>query len=196
MEKEKFGRFVSSLRKELGMTQKDLAERLCLTDKAISKWERGLSFPDISMLEPMAEIFNVTVVELLQGERLQEDVPISMKEAEKIVGESLSISDEEINRKHIQSKTIILICCVAIMFCISLAMNIQNLSERKKETRILKTELDVYQTTKDEKGTEVFINPHDALNQMIKDCQEGEMEGNLTKYLEILENSLEEEMDE
>lgn len=196
MEKEKFGRFVSSLRKELGMTQKDLAERLCLTDKAISKWERGLSFPDISMLEPMAEIFNVTVVELLQGERLQEDVPISMKEAEKIVGESLSISDEEINRKHIQSKTIILICCVAIMFCISLAMNIQNLSERKKETRILKTELDVYQTTKGEKGTEVFINPHDALNQMIKDCQEGEMEGNLTKYLEILENSLEEEMDE
>lgn len=155
-----------------------------------------MSFPDISMLEPMAEIFNVTVVELLQGERLQEDVPISMKEAEKIVGESLSISDEEINRKHIQSKTIILICCVAIMFCISLAMNIQNLSERKKETRILKTELDVYQTTKDEKGTEVFINPHDALNQMIKDCQEGEMEGNLTKYLEILENSLEEEMDE
>lgn len=43
MEKEKFGRFVSSLRKELGMTQKDLAERLCLTDKAISKWERGVS---------------------------------------------------------------------------------------------------------------------------------------------------------
>ena len=41
MEKEKFGNFVALLRKEQGMTQKDLAERLCLTDKAVSKWERG-----------------------------------------------------------------------------------------------------------------------------------------------------------
>ena len=43
MDKEKFGHFVSTLRKEKGMTQKDFAEKLFLTDKAVSKWERGVS---------------------------------------------------------------------------------------------------------------------------------------------------------
>ena len=51
MDNEKFGQFVRSMRKEKQMTQQQLADRLHLTDKAVSKWERGLSLPDISMLE-------------------------------------------------------------------------------------------------------------------------------------------------
>ena len=50
MDNEKFGKFIQKLRKEKNMTQKQLGEKLNITDKAISKWERGLSFPDISML--------------------------------------------------------------------------------------------------------------------------------------------------
>ena len=49
MDNEKFGQFVRSMRKEKQMTQQQLADRLHLTDKAVSKWERGLSLPDISM---------------------------------------------------------------------------------------------------------------------------------------------------
>ena len=197
MEKEKFGNFVAFLRKEQGMTQKDLAERLCLTDKAVSKWERGLSFPDISMLEPLAEIFGVTILELLQGERIQEETAISIEETQKIMERSLNISDKEADRKHIQSKTVILICCMVLMFGITLVMNAQSLREWKlKEEQMLQTELDAYRTAWDENGNEVFVNPYDALNQMVQDYQEDQVEEKLTRRLEILENSLKEERKE
>ena len=52
IDNQKFGRFVAALRKEKGYTQKELAEKLFLSNKAISKWERGLSLPDIALLGP------------------------------------------------------------------------------------------------------------------------------------------------
>lgn len=69
MNHQKFGNFIIELRKENNMTQKELADKLHLTDKAISKWERGLSFPDIAILKPLSEILKVSVIELLNGER-------------------------------------------------------------------------------------------------------------------------------
>ena len=72
-----FGSFLAQLRREKGMTQKELAACLYVSDKAVSKWERGLSVPDISLLVPLAEQLNVTVAELLQGCRVgeTEDLP-------------------------------------------------------------------------------------------------------------------------
>ena len=64
IDKEKFGIFVCERRKEKKMTQKELAEKLYVSDKAVSKWERGLSMPDISLLIPMSEVLEVTVTEL------------------------------------------------------------------------------------------------------------------------------------
>lgn len=58
---------VASLRKERGMTQSELAEEMGVTDKAVSKWERDLSFPDVTTLPRLAGIFNVTVDELMQA---------------------------------------------------------------------------------------------------------------------------------
>ena len=55
IDKEQFGRFVAALRKERGLTQKELAQQLYLSDKAISKWETGGSMPDIAVLTPLAE---------------------------------------------------------------------------------------------------------------------------------------------
>lgn len=69
MDNMKFGKFIQELRKERNMTQKELAEKLNLTDKAISKWERGIGFPDIAMLKPLSEIFNVSIIELLNGQK-------------------------------------------------------------------------------------------------------------------------------
>jgi hypothetical protein len=69
MDNVKFGQFIAKLRKEKNMTQKQLAEKLHLTDKAISKWERGLSFPDIATLKPLSELFDVSITELLSGEQ-------------------------------------------------------------------------------------------------------------------------------
>lgn len=69
MDNEKFGNFIKELRKEKGLTQKELGDKINITDKAISKWERGLSFPDISMLNSLADFFEIDVSELLNGER-------------------------------------------------------------------------------------------------------------------------------
>ena len=65
IDKQQFGAFVARLRKEKGWTQKELAERLCISDKAVSKWETGASIPDTAMLLPLSEVLGVTVTELL-----------------------------------------------------------------------------------------------------------------------------------
>ena len=66
MTQQTFGSMIATLRKEKGMTQLELAEKMAITDKAVSKWERDLSFPDISALPKLAEILNVTVDELMR----------------------------------------------------------------------------------------------------------------------------------
>ena len=66
MKKKTLGMMISSLRKEKGMTQLELAEKMGVTDKAVSKWERDLSFPDINSIPKLAEVFEVSVDELMQ----------------------------------------------------------------------------------------------------------------------------------
>ena len=67
MKKQTFGAMLATLRKEKAMTQLELAEQMGVTDKAVSKWERDLSFPDVSSLPRLAEILDVSVDELMQG---------------------------------------------------------------------------------------------------------------------------------
>ncbi len=71
MDNEKMAKFICELRKARGLTQKELAQRLGITDKAVSKWERGLSCPDITLLVPLAQILGVTTGELLEGEKIK-----------------------------------------------------------------------------------------------------------------------------
>ncbi len=68
MDNRKIGEFITITRKQKNMTQKELADILGVTDKAISKWERGAGYPDISTLKPLADVLGVTVTELLEGE--------------------------------------------------------------------------------------------------------------------------------
>ena len=69
MEKKTIGGFIAALRKVNGMTQKELAERLNVSDKTVSRWERDDGAPDLATIPAIAEIFNVTCDELLRGER-------------------------------------------------------------------------------------------------------------------------------
>lgn len=68
MDNKKIGEFISTLRKNRNLTQKDLADILGITDKAVSKWERGVGYPDISILHPLADALGTSVNELLEGE--------------------------------------------------------------------------------------------------------------------------------
>lgn len=67
MKKKTLGMMISSLRKEKGMTQLELAEKMGVTDKAVSKWERDLSYPDLNSIPKLAEIFGVSVEDLMQN---------------------------------------------------------------------------------------------------------------------------------
>lgn len=69
MEAKKFGQFIAGIRKEKKMTQAELAGKIHVTDKAISRWERGLGFPDIQILEPLAQALGISVLELMRSER-------------------------------------------------------------------------------------------------------------------------------
>lgn len=64
------GAAIKALREKKHLTQQQLAEKLCVSDKAVSKWETGKGFPDISLIEPLASILQVSVPELLSGEQI------------------------------------------------------------------------------------------------------------------------------
>lgn len=68
MNQEKIGKFISQKRKEVNLTQEDLAEKLNISKNAISKWERGLNLPNVSIMQELCEILNITIIELLNGE--------------------------------------------------------------------------------------------------------------------------------
>ena len=80
MDAKQFGDFLQSRRKELALTQSDLAQRLHVTDKAISRWERGVGFPDIKLLEPLADALEVSLTELLKCEVMARPLPETARE--------------------------------------------------------------------------------------------------------------------
>ena len=70
MEQEMIGKFIPACRKEKGLTQMQLAEKLNITNRAVSKWETGKSMPDVSLMLDLCSILGITVNELLSGERI------------------------------------------------------------------------------------------------------------------------------
>lgn len=72
MDLNKTGKFIALIRKEKGLTQRELAEKLNLSEKTISKWERGVGFPNISLILPLCKCLEIDANELMTGERLQD----------------------------------------------------------------------------------------------------------------------------
>ncbi|MDO4719836.1 MAG: helix-turn-helix transcriptional regulator [Peptostreptococcaceae bacterium] len=96
---EQFGKFLNQLRKEKGWTQKELARSLFVSDKAVSKWERGLSMPDVALLLPLSELLGVSTTELLSGKRLDSKDEFTREEVERMVQKTLVLTGEEEKRR-------------------------------------------------------------------------------------------------
>lgn len=96
------GQFISELRKEKGLTQKDIGDKLNITDNSVSKWERGINAPDIYYLGPLSEILGVSVKELLNGERNIRKRKIK-KADKKIVLETKNLSKNFGNKKILKA---------------------------------------------------------------------------------------------
>ena len=101
MDNERFGSFLARLRREQGLTQKELADRLNVTDKAVSKWETGKGFPDVKLLEPLAQALGVSLVELMQGKRQEADT-LTVAEADAAVSQALGQSDRAVTRRYLR----------------------------------------------------------------------------------------------
>lgn len=119
IDKKSFGEFISMLRKEKSMTQKDLASRLLVSDKAVSKWETGNSMPDITLLVPLAEVLEVTVTELLECKRIEKNDSIDADRTDEIVKKVITLSEEEqdlfrMNRK----KRLIFFVPIVVVACV------------------------------------------------------------------------------
>ena len=113
--KEKMGSFISQLRKEKGMTQKELAEKLFISAKAVSKWETGISTPDVGLLMPLADILGVTVTELLQSEKLPQEKVIDKYNADEIVAKAIRISNGEIKSGFAEKKHCVTLFAVSLI---------------------------------------------------------------------------------
>lgn len=106
MDQKKIGSFLKELRKEKGITQEEFAEKLNVSGRSVSRWETGSNMPDISLLIEIAEFFDVSIPEIINGERKSE----SMNEEVKEVADKLSDyanAEKEKLIKNIRSESII-----------------------------------------------------------------------------------------
>ena len=100
IDKQQFGSFIAMLRKEKGYTQKELAQRLFISDKAVSKWETAVSIPDTALLIPLADLLGVSVTELLMCERIKDSSPLDAGQVEGLVKTAISYSGENTTRAY------------------------------------------------------------------------------------------------
>ena len=108
LDNKKFGKFILENRKKKNYTQKDIAERLFVSTQAVSKWERGLSFPDINLLVPLAEILDVKISELLDTDNKEDDL-------KELVDTLVSISENNPEKKKNLLKKKLLIFIASYM---------------------------------------------------------------------------------
>lgn len=128
MDCEKIGNFIMQNRKAKKLTQKQLADKLCVTDRAISRWERGVGTPDISLLITLGEILEVSVNEILLGEKIEN---ITKEQSDKILVDSISLYKKNDIKKTVKTIFLIMIMIIFLLFAVTffnISMIISNLS--------------------------------------------------------------------
>lgn len=117
MDAKKLGVFISQIRKEKNMTQLELANQIHVSDKAVSRWERGIGFPDIQLLEPLSNALGITVAELMDCKRKEQYTNV---EASNLMNDYNSYK-KECFRQDRNATKLSLICTIGISFCVFLS---------------------------------------------------------------------------
>lgn len=131
MDVKRTGSFIAEMRKGKNMTQAELAAKLQVTDKAVSRWERGVGYPDITLLEPLAGQLGVTVLGILRGEKTFPD-KMTGEETEQTVAETVRLAAGQ--RRQAVRRVILL----AIVMLIGAAMLIWGILWWTSQQRALK----------------------------------------------------------
>ena len=119
MNQEKIGKFIAKCRRDKKLTQSELAEKLNISNKAISKWETGRGMPDASIMLELCEYLGITVNELLSGEKLEEG-----EYKEKANENIINIAKESEKNKKVKNKIIIVLTIIIIFSILLLITNI------------------------------------------------------------------------
>ena len=128
IDKRQFGMFLASLRKARGMTQKQLAQALYISDKAVSKWETGQSLPDIMLLSPLAELLGVTVTELLECRRLEAGEALAQERVEGLLQKAAGFAEAAPERDRPRGKRLVVyLLCVVLSAAELLAVHLLRL---------------------------------------------------------------------
>ena len=114
MDAQKFGTFIAQCRKEKSMTQSELAAKIMVTDKAVSRWERGKGFPDINLLLPLAEALEVSVLELMHSERQKDKAQLFQDDT--IIVHLMENAVEMNKQNKQQDRIIACISCITMFF--------------------------------------------------------------------------------
>ncbi len=114
MDAQKFGAFIAQCRKEKSMTQSELAAKIMVIDKAVSRWERGKGFPDINLLLPLAEALEVSVLELMHSERQKDKVQLFQDDT--IIVHLMENAVEMNKQNKQQDRIIACISCITMFF--------------------------------------------------------------------------------
>ena len=121
MNQEKIGKFISELRKEKNMTQEQLADKLGISNKSISRWENGKTMPDYSLLNDICNEFNITINELLSGERIEKENYISKAEENLIsLKRRIDIIHKIVNKTE---RIAFRICFIIMIVCVLLKLS-------------------------------------------------------------------------
>ena len=124
MDNAKTGQLIATIRKNKSMTQQDIAGKLNITSKAVSKWERGLSFPDVGVLEKLADILDITVMDLLNGDIHVAEI-IDVSTAERSVKDAVHLSKGKVSCK---TKSILFVGVALLIIAIILLVVVLNYS--------------------------------------------------------------------
>ena len=119
MDQQKTGCFLKELRKAKNLTQEQLAERLNISGRTVSRWETGNNMPDISLLVELAELYDVSIPEIIDGERKSETMEKEVKEvAEKM--SDYAGTEKETLIKNIRNLSLMGVCALAVYFLLDI----------------------------------------------------------------------------
>ena len=180
MNYDKIGKFIQEKRKEKNLTQKELANKLGVTDRAVSKWERGVGCPDVSILEILSKELDCSILEILKGRKIENEI-IKVTEADDYVKDSMNISKQITKEKIISYINKVLVTTIIFIFLLLSYLNIVQI-------KYLKTEYKFTTEYYENKKIQESINTLEKNINIIKNNQGKYSDEDYQKIISQLEN--------
>lgn len=180
MNYDKIGKFIQEKRKEKNLTQKELANKLGVTDRAVSKWERGVGCPDVSILEILSKELDCSILEILKGRKIENEI-IKVTEADDYVKDSMNISKQITKEKIISYINKVLVTTIIFIVLLLSYLNIVQI-------KYLKTEYKFTTEYYENKKIQESINTLEKNINIIKNNQGKYSDEDYQKIISQLEN--------